>query len=122
MPGRLSVQVLVQDKESATPLVDCTVLLFNREATPLPVEVTSVQLNGKGVLPRPARWELKGLETKHLTIPNLAIPDYETDLDCELAMIVDGQTVRHATVLQCLTEREADELFEGWAKRDRNGN
>lgn len=94
MPGRLSVQVVVQDKDQTGPLVDCTMLLFNREATPLPVEVTAVRLNGKDVLPRPARWELKGLETRHLIIRNLAVPSYEADLNCELALSVDGQTVR----------------------------
>lgn len=122
MPGRLNVQVLVQDKGCAGPLADLTVLLFNREATPLPVVVTAVRLNGKDILQRPARWELKALETRHLIIRNLTIPAYETDLDCEFAMIVDGQTVRHATVLRCLTEQEADVLFEKWVKRDKNGN
>ena len=82
MPGRLNVQVLMQGKVSVGPLADCTVLLFNREATPLPVEVTAVRLNGKDILPRPARWELKGLETQHLSISSLTVPDYETDLDC----------------------------------------
>lgn len=108
MPGRLSVQVCVQDKNCPGPLADCTVLLFNREATPLPIEVTSIRLNGRDVLPRPARWELKGLETSHLIIRNLTIPSYETNLDLEFAMTVDGQAVRHATVLRCLSKHEGN--------------
>lgn len=63
VPGRLNVQVLMQDKGHAGPLADCTVLLFNREAAPLPVEVTAIRLNGKDVLPRPASWELQRIGT-----------------------------------------------------------
>ncbi len=138
IPQTLGIQVMMQDQKVAGPWYflkerlgtlgpedfyapsEAFVLLLNRRAEPLQVRIVALRLYKENVLPAPITWDLLAKKTKSVRIPHLKIPSYEKELECEIELAVDGQTVSYPLTLRRLTEPEADQLFNVWSKRDKN--